>query len=224
MNHQNQSGNDAHSASPKIDGVDMTARALWRASDDVLKRRTIFKATKLSPQKGVQRASEDVIKQRKIVKVNKSSVGSPPAGYSSPVTHFSTPHKSSTSHYFSPTQPSVSCSTPTRTMAAEEEIHPTMRAKLFKRCGSAWVKMGAGTLQCNCIAGKRRIKLHKNEIIFLDVDVEQMLHLTKLNKESSKEKMCAYIRFLLGHELYLIQVKPELIGLLFSTLTEEVST
>jgi hypothetical protein len=85
--------------------------------------------------------------------------------------------------------------------------------------------MGAGTLQCSCTAGKRRIKLHnKKEIIFLDVDVGQLLHLTKLSKESSNGKMCAYIRFLLGHELYLIQVKPELIQKLFSTLTEEVST
>ena len=52
-----------------------------RASDDVLKQRTILKATKLSPPKGATRATAVVIHQRKIVKANRSWFGegsSPP--------------------------------------------------------------------------------------------------------------------------------------------------
>ena len=135
-----------------------TATAPWRASADVIKQRTILKATKLSPQKGAVRASDDVIKQRKIVKVNKSSFGSPPRGNSSPATHSSTPHDSTAPQHSAsgavdgerqaPGQirnVAVSQSNP----HTEEEVNIVMRAKLFAKVRSSWVKRGAGTLTCN---------------------------------------------------------------------------
>jgi hypothetical protein len=135
-----------------------TATAPWRASADVIKQRTILKATKLSPQKGAVRASDDVIKQRKIVKVNKSSFGSPPRGNSSPATHSSTPHDSTAPQHSASgavdgerqalgqiRNVAVSQSNP----HTEEEVNIVMRAKLFAKVRSSWVKRGAGTLTCN---------------------------------------------------------------------------
>jgi hypothetical protein len=228
MSHPNQSSNDvpqsfatANSTSSVSTKEETTSAAPWRASDDVLKQRTIFKATKLFPQKGAARASDDVIKQRRIVKINKSSFGSPPSGNLSPATQRLTPHD------IAAPQHSASGSSFTRIMAVEEEVNLVMRAKLFAKVSSAWVKRGAGTLTCNCTASKRRIRLvdEYDGSIFLDVDVRQLLYPTKLIKESSRFRMsCTYIRYSLGNEVFLIQVKPELIHQLYSALTREMSS
>jgi hypothetical protein len=196
-----------------------TATAPWRASDDVLKQRTILKATKLSPQKGAARASDDVIKQRKIVKVKKSSFGPTSPGSSSPATQGSTPQDS--------TAPKHSASGSSRIMSKEEEVNLVMRAKLFAKVSSAWVKRGAGTLTCNCTPSKRRIELVDDDdgCIMLDADIRQLLYPTKLIKESRfGKKPCTFIRFSLGHEVFLMQVKPELIHQLYSTLTQKMSS
>ena len=57
----------------------------------------------------------------------------------------------------------------------------------------------------------------------LDVDVRQLLYPTKLIKESRRVgTLCAYIRFSLRHEVYLIQVRPELLHKLYSTKLMQV--
>ena len=234
MSHPNQSSNDvpqsfatANPTSSVSTKEVTTATAPWRASNDVIKQRTILKATKLSPQKGAVRASDDVIKQRKIMKVNKSSFGSSPRGNSSPATQSSTPHDSTVPQHSASGAvdgerqvPNVSQSNP----HTEEEVNLVMRAKLFAKISSAWVKRGAGTLTCNCTTSKRRIELVNEDdgCIMLDVDVGQLLYPTKLIKDSSRcGTLCTYIRFSLGHEVFLMQVKPELIHKLFSTLTKK---
>lgn len=247
MSYLNQSSNDvpqsfatANPTSSVSNKEVTTATASWRATADVIKQRTILKATKLSPQKGAVRASDDVIKQRKIVKVNKSSFGSPPRGNSSPATH------SSTSHDSTAPQDSASGAVDGERQApgqirivavsqsnphTEEEVNLVMRAKLFAKVSSSWVKRGAGTLTTS----KRRIELVDEDdgCIMLDVDVRQLLYPTKLIKESSRVgTLCTYIRFSLGQKSsdedeeddFLIQVKPELIHKLYSTLTKEMSS
>ena len=99
-----------------------------------------------------------------------------------------------------------------------------MREKLFAKVGSQWVNRGYGTLTCICTASPLRVKLvGKDGSILLDEDAEQMLHITKLIKETSKGAS-AHIRFHLGNEVFLIQVKPEVLDILFSTLNNKVST
>lgn len=170
------------------------------------------------------------MKQRKIVKINKSWLGSPLTN-SSPAPR-STVHNSSTPPHFSQTSapgstqmtPPRSCSPPTRTTALDEETHHTMRAKLFAKVGSQWVNRGYGTLACIGTASHMRVKLvDKDGSILLDVHVKQMLHITKLIKETSKGAS-AHIRFHLGNEVFLIQVKPVVLDVLFSTLNKAVST
>jgi hypothetical protein len=91
------------------------------------------------------------------------------------------------------------------------------RAKLFARVDSQWVSRGSGTLTHTCTVTERRVKFVVERKVLLDVDVKQMLNMTKLLKESSKG-VTAHIRFELGTEVFLIQVKPEILDILFSTL------
>jgi hypothetical protein len=91
------------------------------------------------------------------------------------------------------------------------------RAKLFARIDSQWVSRGSGTLTHMCTANDKRVKFVVERKVLLNVDVKQMLHMTKLLKESSKG-VTAHIRFHLDAEVVLIQVKPDILDTLFSTL------
>ena len=204
-----------------------TSTTMSRASEDILNQRKFLKAARLSPPKtGFNRASEDVIKQRKIVTVNKKMLGSSSPSCSSPAPRSAAQYSSTPQHYLSPTPKqfsplstpdrmthSTSCSTPEQTNSTDEEIHLMTRAKLFARVDSQWVNQGTGALNI-CTAN---VKFVVGKGVLLDVDVEQMLHMTKLLKESSKG-VAAHIRFHLGTEVFLIQVKPDILDKLFSTL------
>lgn len=204
-----------------------------RASEDILSQRKILKAARSPPLKTgmYTRASEDIIKQRKIVKVNKSWLGSPSPSCSSPAP-CSDVHESLTAqHYVGPTQKQLfsplsstpdriihSTPPPTQTNSNDDEVHIMTRAKLFARVDSQWVSQGSGTLTHMCTSNERRvIKLVVERKVLLDVDVKQMLHMTKLLKESSKG-VTAHIRFHLDADVFLIQVKPDILDTLFLTL------
>lgn len=192
-----------------------------RASEDILSQRKILKAARSSPHNtGITRASEDIIKQRKIVKVNKSWLGSPSPSCSSPAP-CSAVHERSTPQFFSPlsTPDRIIHSTqpPTQTNSNDDEKHIMTRAKLFARVDSQWVSRGSGTLTVTCTATERRVKCVVERGLLLDVDVKQMSHMTKLLKESSKG-ITAHIRFHLSTEVFLIQVKPDILDTLFLNL------
>jgi hypothetical protein len=198
-----------------------------RASEDVLSQRKILKAARSSPPKiGIVKASENIIKQRKIVKVNKSWLGSPSPSCSSPAPRSAVHESSTPQHYVGPIPKQLFDSTPDRTHPSppptqrnsnDDEKHIMTRAKLFARVDSQWVSQGSGTLTHMCTVTERRVKLVIERKVLLDVDVKQMLNMTKLLKESSKG-VTAHIRFHLGTDVFLIQVKPEILDTLFSTL------
>ena len=116
--------------------------------------------------------------------------------------------------------------TQTTKPAAGEEKALEMRAKLFSRTNAGWAKRGTGTLRLCCtFSGRRSVKLlGENGSVLLDVDVENMMLVSKLIKESAKGN-CAYVRFTAefsaekGREVFLIQVKPDLLNTLYSSLT-----
>ena len=181
-------------------------RTMGRASDDVLKQRTILKATKLSPPKGATRATADVIHRRRIVKANRSWFGagsSPPRSPAAPATATPKQRNDATSPCPNPSatsipEPKAVGRSPTQTTkpAAGEEKALEMRAKLFSRTNAGWAKRGTGTLRLCCtFSGRRSVKLlGENGSVLLDVDVENMMLVSKLIKESVKGN-CAYLRF-----------------------------
>ena len=166
-----------------------------KAADDVLQQRRLLKVKNLSPSKGSpQRANEEVLKQRKIIKAKRSSFGSTSAA-------------------------TTASSTPTHD---KKEL----RATLFTRVDAEWVKRARGTLYVykgnSSNSGEIRwIELICQDECILNLLVEQMVDISKLVKES-KKGIASYIRFSVekrkAKELLLIQVVPESLDTLYSTL------
>ena len=222
--------------------LDIPAYVMWRASDDVLKQRRVVKATKLSqPKSPPPKADECVIKQRKIIKVKRRSVGSSStdkpstnrsnSNPSSPQRDDPTPHISSPSPP-PPTPKSSTNTSPTQTSDIDdidEVLLLKMRATLFTRVDRTWAKKAKGTLHVYTAKSNSKIrwielKNSENECI-LNLLVEQMINLHKLVKESTKG-VCAYIKYSVekrkGIETLLLQVMPENLDKLYSTLLGEV--
>ena len=223
--------------------LDIPAYVMWRASDDVLKQRRVVKATKLSPP---PKADDDTIKQRKIIKVkrrtstgfsstdkpstnNNNSTPSSPQRDDTP-----TPHAPSPLTPPPPPGPKSSANTspttqPSDTDDTDEVLLIKMRATLFTRVDRTWAKKAKGTLHVYEAKSNSKIrwielKNSDNECI-LNLLVEQMVNLHKLVKESTKGT-CAYIKYSVekrkGTETLLLQVMPENLDKLYSTLICEV--
>ena len=100
-----------------------------------------------------------------------------------------------------------------------------LRATLFTRVDAEWVKRARGTLYVykeNSNSGEIRwIELICQDECILNLLVEQMVDISKLVKES-KKGIASYIRFSVekrkAKELLLIQVVPESLDTLYSTL------
>ena len=224
--------------------LDIPAYVMWRASDDVLKQRRVVKATKLSHKTSPPpKADECVIKQRKIIKVKRrTSTGSSstdkPSNTSS--SNPKSPQRDETPNVPSPMTPppkvpkssaNTSPTTqPSDTDDTDEVLLLKMRATLFTRVDRTWAKKAKGALHVYEAKSNSKIrwielKNSDNECI-LNLLVEQMVNLHKLVKESTKGT-CAYIKYSVekrkGTEtLLLLQVMPENLDKLYSTLLGEV--
>lgn len=176
-----------------------------KAADDVLQQRRLLKVKNLSPSKGSpQRANEEVLKQRKIIKAKRSSFGSTSAA-------------------------TTASSTPThdkKESGDDKVLMLKLRATLFTRVDAEWVKRARGTLYVykgnSSNSGEIRwIELICQDECILNLLVEQMVDISKLVKES-KKGIASYIRFSVekrkAKELLLIQVVPESLDTLYSTL------
>ena len=101
-----------------------------------------------------------------------------------------------------------------------------MRATLFTRVDRTWAKKAKGTLYVYKAKSNkiRWIELKNDNECILNLLVEQMINLHKLVKESTKGT-CAYIKYSSekrkGTETLLLQVMPEHLDKLYSTLLGE---
>ena len=200
-----------------------------RATDDKIKQRTILKASRASPPRGLSRAPDDVIRQRKIIKAKAPPMTASPSR-DAPSTHHN-PSSSATSTC--PTKDSYSSGfpppplyakptpSPTHTPHAErEEVFLQMRrVKLFKKVDSDWKLQGTGVLSCCRTASKQIIKIQsENGSVLLCSEVGPLLNPSKLIKESKKGK-ATYVKAQKGKEVFLLQVKPEQLDSLYSAMS-----